>query len=517
MNAAEDQKSTIRAVMVSVMITLLLAALDGTIVGTAMPKIIGDLHGLAQYSWPFTAYMLFSTLSIVVFGRLSDVYGRKPVYLFGILFFLFSSGLCGLSRSMLQLIIFRGLQGIGGGILFSSSFIIVGELFSPRERGKYMGLLASVYGFASVLGPAVGGLIADHLSWRWIFYVNIPLGGVAYLLVIRFIPNWHPVAAGKKIDYWGALFLLLALLPFFLGLTWAGTRYEWLSWQTLGLLLLSALMFLLFFLAERRSDEPFLPLTLFRNSTYALSILTMFLSSAVMFCGVIYIPLFAQAVLGASATNSGVVTTPMMLGLSLSIIISGRLISRTGRYKPLAITSFGLSAVSLLFLISMNPTTPMPFLMAYAALFGIGSGIIIPSLNIAVQNAFPQGQLAVATSSMQFFRNMGATIGTAFFGYVMNAAMAQGIKTIDLSRLPTQMVKVFDSPRILSSQETILQIRTHLPDNLQPLFNGLINRMRMIVAESIHEVFLLGFIIMVVALVIILGLKEIPLRHGKGD
>ncbi|MGC1401493.1 MAG: MDR family MFS transporter [Thermodesulfobacteriota bacterium] len=515
MTSAENRQSNIPAIMISVMISLLLAALDGTIVGTAMPKIIGELHGMAQYSWPFTAYMLFSTLSIVVFGRLSDLYGRKPVYLFGILFFLFSSALCGLSRSMLQLIIFRGLQGIGGGVLFSSSFIIVGELFPPRERGKYMGLLASVYGFASVLGPAVGGLIADHLSWRWIFYVNIPLGGVACLLVFLFIPRWRPVAAGRKIDYWGVLFLILALLPFFLGLTWAGTRNEWLSGQTLGLLLLSLLMFLLFFRAERKSAEPFLPLGLFRNSIYAISIVAMFLSSAVMFCGVIYIPLFAQAVLGASATNSGVVTTPMMLGLSLSIIVSGRILSRTGRYKPLAMTSLGLSGVSLFLLIRMDLTTPMPFLMGYAALFGIGSGIIIPSLNIAVQNAFPQRQLAVATSSMQFFRNMGATVGTSFFGYVMNATMTGGLKTINVGQLPTQMSKVFDNPRILSSQETIFQVRTHLPDNLRPLFNSLLNRMRMIVAHSIHDVFLLGLIIIIVSFIVILGLKEIPLGHEK--
>ena len=357
----------ITGIMVSVMISLLLAALDSTIVGTAMPKIIGELHGMERYSWPFTAYMLFSTLAIVIFGRLSDVYGRKPVFLFGILFFLFSSALCGLSRSMLQLIIFRGMQGIGGGVLVSSAFIIVGQLFTPRERGKYMGLLVSMFGLASVLGPAVGGLITDHLSWRWVFYVNLPLGAVACTLVVILLPHLPPVAGRKQVDYWGALLLLAALLPLFLALTWADTAYPWLSVQIIGLLLFSALMFLLFFSAERKAVLPILPLSLFDNSIFAVSVVTMFLSSAVMFCGIIYIPLFVQGVLGASATSSGMVTTPMMLGLTVSAIVTGRIISKTGRYKALALISFCIAGLSLLLLSSMNMRTTAvdrPFLLS---------------------------------------------------------------------------------------------------------------------------------------------------------
>jgi EmrB/QacA subfamily drug resistance transporter len=508
-------QSKITGVMISIMISLLLAALDNTIVGTAMPKIIGELHGMAQYTWPFTAYILFSTLSIVVFARLSDLYGRKPIYLFGIFFFLFSSALCGLSQSMLQLIIFRGLQGIGGGVLFSSSFIVVGELFPPRERGKYMGLLAAVFGFASVLGPSVGGVIADHLSWRWIFYVNIPLGGLAFILVFLFFPRLPPVTIQKKVGYWGALFLLLALLPFFLGLTWAGTRYEWLSWQTGGLLSISALMFSLFFWVEGKSGEPFLPLALFKNPIYAISILAMSLNSAVMFGGVIYIPLFAQAVLGTSATNSGIVTTPMMLGLSLAAIMTGRIISRTGRYKPMAVTSIAIAGLSLVFLARMDMTTSRLSLMAYAALFGIGSGIAIPSFNIAIQNAFPHRQLAMVTSSMQFFRNMGATIGTSFFGYVMNITMTQGLRGLDVSAIPTSVSKVVANPRILSSQEDIARIRALLPDHLRPLFEDLLIRMRLVVAQSIHDIFFLGLIIVGISFLVVFRLEEIPLRHGK--
>jgi EmrB/QacA subfamily drug resistance transporter len=515
MNLHDGRPVNIAGIMISIMISLLLAALDSTIVGTAMPKIIGELHGMDQYSWPFTAYMLFSTLAIVIFGRLSDLYGRKPIFLFGIVFFLFASALCGLSRSMLQLIIFRGLQGIGGGILVSSSFIAVGDLFPMRERGKYMGFLASMFGFASVLGPAVGGLIADHLSWRWIFYVNIPLGGIACILVVLFLPRLRAFTGRRHIDYWGALFLLLALLPLFLGLTWAGTEYAWLSIQIMALLFFSALMFLCFFQVERKAEVPMLPLSLFRNPIFAVAVLATSISSAVMFCGIVYVPLFAQGVLGASATASGMVTTPMMLSLSLAVILAGQIISRTGRYKPLAIASFCIVGVSLLLLAGMNTTTAMAYLAIYGILFGIGSGLIIPSLSIAAQNAFSHRELALVTSSIQFFRNVGATIGTSVFGCVMSAAMKKGMNGIDLSKVPPQLVQVVTNPRTLSSGENIAQIRALVPDAMLPLFDRLLNQVRMVMAHSVYDVFVLGLIMVVFSLLVTLKLSELPLRSGS--
>jgi EmrB/QacA subfamily drug resistance transporter len=513
MNTPESRTPRIAWTLVSMMISLLLAALDSTIVGTAMPRIVGELHGMDYYSAPFTAYMLLSTLAILVSGRLSDFYGRKPIFMAGIVFFLFTSALCGMAGSMLQLIVFRGLQGMGGGTLVSSAFILVGELFSPRERGKYMGLLASIFGFASVLGPAVGGLITDHLSWRWIFYINLPLGGVAFLLVALFVPRLSPVTTRRHVDGGGIASLLLGLLTLVLGLAWAGRRFAWLSPQVLGMLLLSALMFFLFAQVERRAPEPILPFSLFRSPVYAVSALAMFLSSAVMFCGVVYVPLFAQAVLQTSATRSGAVTMPMMLGLSVSAVIAGRLISRTRRYKPQALAGFVVSAASLVFLIGMDATTAQSRVILYAAFFGAGCGFVLPSFNVAVQNAFPRRDLALVTASMQFFRNIGGTIGTSVFGYVMSAGVKTGIAAIELSSVPSRLSEAASNPRLLANSEGLAAFRKELPGHLLPLFDRLVTQARISLNHSIREVLGLGLILVFVALIVTFWLKELPLAR----
>ena len=465
------------------------------------------------YSAPFTAYMLLSTLAILVSGRLSDFYGRKPVFQAGIVFFLFASALCGMAGSMLQLVVFRGLQGLGGGALVSSAFILVGELFPPRERGKYMGLLASIFGFASVLGPAVGGVITDHFSWRWIFYINLPLGGVACLLVALFVPRLSPVTTRRSVDCGGIATLLLGLLSLVLGLAWAGRRFAWLSPQVLGMLLLSALAFFIFARVERRAPEPILPFSLFRSPVYAVSALAMFLSSAVMFCGVVYIPLFAQAVLQTSATRSGAVTMPMMLGLSGSAVLAGRLISRTRRYKPQALAGFVVSAASLFLLVGMDAATTQAHVLLYAAFFGIGCGTVLPSFNVAVQNAFLRKDLALVTASMQFFRNIGGTIGTSIFGYVMSTGVKKGMAAIGMSSVPSRLSEGAFNPRLLASVEGLAAFRKELPAHLLPLFDRLVTQAKISLSHSIREVFGLGLILVLVALIVTFWLRELPLAR----
>jgi EmrB/QacA subfamily drug resistance transporter len=515
MRSGDLSKADIKRILASLMITLLLSALDSTIVGTAMPRIVSDLHGIEHYSWPFAAYMLSSTLAIIVFGRISDMVGRKPVFLFGICFFLFSSALCGLSRSMFQLSAFRGLQGMGGGVLVSSAFIIVGELFSPRERGKYMGLLASMFGFASVLGPVLGGFITDHFSWRFIFYINVPLGCLAFFLVVSVLPHFAPVTESRKVDYPGIVILFFALLSLFLALSWAGSRYPWLSPQIAGLVFFSALMFILLSIVEPKAEVPLLPGSLFRNPVFMVSIAAMFLANAVMFCGIVYVPLFAQTVIGVSATKSGIITTPMMLSLVASAIAAGRLISRSGRYKPLALASFTISATSLFLLLRMDTATPIAHVIAYAALFGAGCGLAIPSFNVAAQNAFPHRQLALVSSSMQFFRNMGATVGISIFGFVMNSTLARGFAGLDLSGVPPQLANAVVNPRMLSNPEGLSDIRIQTPPTLLPLFDELLGKARTIMADSLHWIFAVGLAVALLSLLITLALRELPLRRDN--
>ena len=291
-------------IMISLMISLLLAALDSTIVGTAMPKIIGDLHGMEHYTWPFTIYMLCSTIAILIFGKLSDIYGRKSVMIFGIVIFLLSSSLCGISSNMIQLIIFRGIQGIGGGILVSNVYIIVGELFPPVKRGKYMGMVSSMWGLSSVIGLVIGGIIIDYLSWRWVFYVNIPLGITALILLVSAMPNIRYYNKKVAIDFKGISAFTLSVVTLFMAITFGGNKYAWVSPQIIGLFIVTIIFILLLVLIEQKAEEPVFPPSLFLSRIFNISSLIMVLTGAAMFCGIIYVPLFIQTVLGKSATGS---------------------------------------------------------------------------------------------------------------------------------------------------------------------------------------------------------------------
>jgi len=517
MHQVELSKRNIAITMVSLMISLLLAALDSTIVGTAMPKIIGDLQGMEHYSWPFTAYMLCSTLAILIFGKLSDMYGRKPVFIFGIVIFLVSSALCGMSGTMGQLILFRGLQGVGGGIVISNVFIIVAELFPPVERGKYMGFLSSMWGLSSVIGPAIGGFITDTLSWRWVFYVNIPIGIVALGLIIVGLPSIRHREVKRAIDVRGITVFVAAIVPLFLALTAGGDRYAWLSLPILGLLAFSLVMLLLLIPVERKAVAPIFPPLLFSSAVFNVSSVAQFFSSAVMFCGIIYVPLFVKAVMGRSATRSGAITTPMMVGVALAAIIAGQIISRTRRYKVLGVVSLLVTLVGTLLLATMNGNTPVGLVVFYSLLLGAGSGAIIPVFNIAVQNSFPHRQLGVVTSSMQFFRNMGGTFGAAIFGYVLKADMIKGFAALDLPSLPQRAVEALKNPRVLTDEAAMNALRSHVPAQLVSIFDDLVLKARGVLAHSIELVFIVAIATMLVAVIAGLALPEVPFRRHEDE
>lgn len=421
-NLAKDK---IIMIMAGLMVGLLVAAFDYSIIGTAMPKIINSLQGMEYYSWPFTSYMLTSTISIILFGKLSDIYGRKPILLIGIITFVVNSVLCGFSTNMFQLILFRGLQGIGGGILLSLPFIVVGEIFSPRKRAKYMGILGSVFGLADVLGPILGGVITDNLGWRGVFFVNIPVGITAVTLILYSLPNFKLPDVKKVMDYAGIITFILTLSSLVLAITLAGDLDTYPLTVVVGVFLFSGFMLILFILAEKRAKEPVLPLRLFKNPIYNVSSIESFLAAALMFSGVIYVPLFAQDVLGMSATNSGLIMIPMSLSLTLASILTGQIISWTGKYKKLAIVEFIITGIGVVLLSTMNKNTPYYLLIVYSTVLGIGSGMAYNIFNIAVQNAFTLREIGIVTASMRFFRNIGTIIFLPLFGYIMNLTLTK--------------------------------------------------------------------------------------------
>ena len=502
-----------------VMLGLFVSAISGTVVSTAMPRIVAHLGGLHLYSWVFTSFMLASTSAIPIVGKLSDLYGRKPFFMGGIIVYMIGAGLCGASQSMVQLIIFRGIQGLGGGMIMSGAFTVVGDLFPPAERGKYAGLFTAVFGMASVVGPSVGGFITDNLSWRWVFYVNIPFGLVALLVLAWGMPWGRPRGRQQEIDYWGVAALVLAVVPMLLAFVWAGDQYAWGSVQILGLLGFSALMIVAFVRIESRAADPILPLGLFRNRIFVVSAVVVFLTGMGMFGSTTYLPLFVQGVIGTSATNSGLVITPMMLGMVVASATSGQISSRLGRYRVLGTLGAAVMAFGMFLLSRMDATSTQGDAVRNMVVVGVGLGMTLPIFGIAVQNAVPFRLLGVVTSSTQFFRQVGGLIGVAVFGTLMSTHVRNNLA----SELPPEVgggaspavLKALEDPQVLLSPQAMDRLRdgfASFGSEGTRLFEATIAAMRSVLADGLGLVFLAGLVITVAALAVSLFLKEIPLK-----
>jgi EmrB/QacA subfamily drug resistance transporter len=415
--------------MLGAMLAMLLAALDQTIVSTAMPKIVTELHGLEHLSWVFTAYMLASVVTVPLYGKLSDLYGRRFFYLFGIAIFLLGSVLSGAAQSMLQLIIFRAIQGIGGGAIMVNSFAIVGDLFELRERGRWQGLIGGMWGLSSIIGPLLGGFITDNFSWRWIFYINIPLGLIAFATIYFLLPKIIHHTSEKPIDYLGAILLGGAMVPFLLALVWGGSTYPWAS-PIIAWLFAAALIFLGFFIREElRAPDPVLPLQFFKNRAFSGSVGAVFFSAMGMFGAIVYLPLFAQQVIGLSATSAGLVLTPLMLGAVTASVVSGQIVSRTGRYKWLALLGMAIGTLGMYLFSFLSEQSTQLELIIKMVITGLGMGVSFSIFNIVVQNAFEKRYLGTATASVQLARSIGGTVGTALLGGLFN----YGLQTQHLS------------------------------------------------------------------------------------
>lgn len=510
-------------VLSGVLLGMLLAALDQTVVGTAMPRIIADLHGLEHYAWVFTAYMLASTVTVPIYGKLSDIYGRRIFFLLGMGVFLLGSALSGLAQTMTQLILFRAVQGLGAGALFPIALAIVGDVLPPAERGKWQGVFAAVWGLTSIVGPTMGGWITDHWGWRWVFYVNMPVGAVALTTAGLTIPG-RLSRRQHTIDYLGAATLIAGTVPLLLALSWAGTEFPWRSPEIIGLLAFAAVMLLVFFLVELRAAEPIVNPRLFRNRIYTLSVLAGFFIAVGMFGTILYLPLFIQGVLGRTATNSGAVLTPMMLGFVASSVIGGQLMARTGRYRVLAIGSVALAALGMLLLSRMTPQTTSGEVVRNMVVTGLGIGTTMGLFTIVVQNAFPPQVLGEVTSGLVFFRSIGGTLGAAILGSVLTnrfpSAFAANLPESIRQRVAPEQLGLLRDPQALVSPEAMARLQQafgQLGPAGQQLFDQVMAALRVSLASAITELFAVGAVFMVLALLATAAIPEIPLRRVRRE
>lgn len=486
----------IQTVFVGLMLGMLLSALDQTIVSTALPTIVGELGGLQHLSWIVTAYMLASTVSAPIYGKLSDLYGRRVMFQTAIVIFLIGSVLAGMSRTMLELAIFRGVQGAGGGGLMVLSQAIIGDIVSPRQRGRYQGYIGSMFGLASVIGPLLGGFFVDHMTWRWAFYVNLPLGALALIVTQKALKLSH-TRREHRIDWAGAAVLSTGITTFLLATVWGGDTYAWSSPMILGLGATSLVSFFVFVIIERRAKEPILPLVLFEERVFAVGTVLAFVTAMAMFAAIIFMPLYLQVALGVSATESGLLLMPLMAGMLTTSISSGRLITRWGRYKVFPVVGTATLSIGYVLLSTMGSDTPLFVASIFTAIVGLGLGMVNQVVVLAIQNAVPGEHLGAATSAAQFFRSIGGTVGVTVFGAVLNARLDKTLERL----LPQGMTLSGDVRALLRAPAEMAA----LPE---PVFRALQES----VSRSVTFVFTMVVPVGVVAFVTALMLRELPLK-----
>jgi EmrB/QacA subfamily drug resistance transporter len=506
-------------VLAAILLALLLGALDQTIVGVALPSIVADLEGTQLYTWTVTIYLLTSTISVPFWGKLSDIYGRKIMLMSGIVIFLVGSALCGLSQEMWQLILFRGIQGVGAGSLFPIALAVIGDLFTPAERGKYQGLFAAVFGLAALIGPALGGLLTDTVGWHAIFYINIPVGLFSLAVIARIMPPLKREGMTHSLDFLGAALFTAAVAPFLIGLTNAQDN-DWLTPQVGGLIALGLVLGVVFLLVERRAREPIIPLELFRGRTYSASIAATFFASLGFFAAIIFLPLYFQVVTGASATESGYLSFPLLIGVMAGSIGSGQIIARTGRYKTLILGSLVLVAVGSFLMTNLRADTDYLVLSAWMLVLGLGVGPTLAAYTIVIQNAVPVHELGAATSSLTFFRQIGGSIGLAVAGTFFGSRIIGNI-TDELSGagVPPELVagfagSGFDRDNLGAGVDLAAVLaQAGIPAQfIDPVVSAIHGGM----AITIGEVFWLGVAAAVVALAASMFIAELPLRAYAG-
>ena len=489
-------------IIAGLMLGMFLAALDQTIVATALPRMAADLQGVGHLSWVVSAYLLTSTAVTPIYGKLSDLYGRKLMLQIAISLFVLTSLLCGLANDMVQLILFRALQGLGGGGLLAMAHATIADVISPRERGRYQGYIASVFAAASVAGPVLGGLFVDHLTWRWVFWINLPIGIGALIASQVTLRRLAAKRLRHKIDYLGAILIVSSVCCVLLITTMGGEEVPWNSLTIKALAVAAVALFIGCIFQERHASEPILPPRLFHNRVFVVANAANLLMSLCMLGGIVFMPLFLQLVYSMQADASGLMLIPLTGGTVIGAISSGQMVARTGRYKIFPLTGLAIGTVGLLLLVTVTATTPLPLVCLYLAVNGLGIGLIMPALLVAVQNSLDVRDLGSGTASITFFRSMGGSFGVALFGAVLLGRL-NGL----IARIP--------GGAVLGDQASTDLLHAG-PDAIASVPAALRPAVTSAIAEAFHDVFLMSAALSLCAFIVLLFLKELPLRTSPG-
>jgi EmrB/QacA subfamily drug resistance transporter len=507
--------------LISLMLAMFVSALNQSVVATATPQMLADLGGFSLLSWVFTVYMLTSTVITPLVGKLSDMFGRKGFLLAGIAVFTVGSALCGVATNMPLLITYRAIQGFGGGVIMSCVFATLGDLFSPAERGKYIGLFTGTFTIAGLSGPTIGGLLTDHVTWRLCFFINVPFAIVAVLAIAANLPAKERAKVPlRSIDFVGAALLSAATTSLLLGLAWAQREYGWQSLETAGLFVATAVLLVAFLLQERRHEQAVLPLHIFKNREFAIASAVAMVLGAGTMGATQYLPTFVQTSLGSSATASGLVTTPQSLGMLFSSIIGGQILSRTGRYRAQCIIGVSLVLAGSICLSTLDVGQPEWRIMGYMAVMGLGSGLVMPTMSVVSQNALPQQLMGVATSARQFFMQIGNVLGVAVFGVVLansyHAAFDRSVDPATRAALAPEVLAQFDDPTLALNKRLFERASAEVlkAENGQAVLEDTLDAQRTSVADAIRHIYYGAIAVIGLALVLVVCLKGLPLRRA---
>lgn len=523
-------KKQTRLVLIGLLLGVLLEALDGTIVGTAMPRIVSDLGGITLLGWVFSAYILTSTVTTPIYGKLSDLYGRMPFYLAGMAIFMIGSFACGLAQDMTQLVIFRGVQGLGAGAMMPVAIALAQTVFPPEERGKIQAAISGAFGISSVFGPTLGGLIVDNFNWRWVFFFSIPVGILAVAILYTNLPDAArrnlEVTGKRSVDILGALLLIILSTGIMLGFQWGGdSSLGWTSWQTLLSFGLAAVCLAGFIVAELRATDPIVPLVTFRSRTFTVSILIVFLTGAAMMAVFSYLPLFMQGVLGVSATNSGTIITPAMLALVAGVTVTGRLFgTKIEHYKWMALVACVIMLVAAVLMTTLGTTTAEWTVIVYMILFGFGLGITFPLFSIVIATSMERRFLGVAMGLLTFFRNMGNAMSVALLGSILAGQLTSEVTQQITARVPANVAEKLPLAQLASAGPNALtnaDAMNHLRQSFNAidpsggLLNTIVEALKVALSNSVHTLFVSGAIIALLAVLATLALKNDRINLAK--